>query len=154
EHVALVERDLGAEQLVGEAGEEAVLARREPHLGPGLPDDLAVVGALELAHALPVAFEKVGEPVDQLRALVAAGSRPGRLEAAARGGDRVGTVLRAGLGDRRPRRAGVRVDRIEAPAVAAFAPAAIDEQGVVRNAHGCSSSLKSTWPWNRRRAVR
>ena len=65
EHVAHVERNGVAEDLIGTACEEAIGACREVHLSMRLSDHLAVVGGLENAHPVGVSLQDVGKPHQQ-----------------------------------------------------------------------------------------
>src|SRR3546814_20450759 len=76
EHVAVVERDGVALQLVGITGEMAIVARGKPHLGLGLAADLAIVGAVDPRQLVSVLLDKICQAKHPRRPLAAGGLQP------------------------------------------------------------------------------
>src|SRR3546814_1698549 len=76
EHVAVVERDGVALQLVGITGEMAIVARGKPHLGLGLADDLAIVGAVDPRQLVSVLLDKICQAQHHRRPVAAGGLAP------------------------------------------------------------------------------
>src|SRR3546814_9442761 len=76
EHVAVVERDGVALQLVGITGEMAIVARGKPHLGLGLADDLAIVGAVDPRQLVSVLPDKICQAQHHRRPVAAGGLAP------------------------------------------------------------------------------
>ena len=114
ERVGLVHRDDVALDLVGHAGEVAVVARQIGELGTHLADQLAVVAGLELGQRLGVLRDQVGEAVEQPPPVGRQHGAPGRIaHGARRRRDRVIDILLARIRRPAPGRAGARVEAFE-----------------------------------------
>src|SRR3546814_15731898 len=70
------ERDGVALQLVGITGEMAIVARGKPHLGLGLADDLAIVGAVDPRQLVSVLLDKICQAQHHRRPVAAGGLAP------------------------------------------------------------------------------
>jgi hypothetical protein len=131
QHVRLVDRQGGALDLVGQAGEVVIELGDVFDLAAGLPQQLAGIDGFDFRHAIGVLGDEVAQPMDQLAPLGGSELSPRPVGHRAMGGAH-GAVDVAGIGGREagPDLAGGRIDAVEPRAVAGFDQRAIDQHAV------------------------